>query len=159
MNPLLRTCTNTDLLVGGWCKRQDGKKTLTLFSQYTLRHFLESKVGFYVFGSHLESNIRDCTGCKSRTADVILWLFQDRVWANVAKCLNCVIAMVDKVQEDDNSRQQSAPEQQRADVITSHNNTGKGLVTQRSSGKDGSVYGTVCLPCLTFNTMTTLILT
>uniref|UniRef100_A0A3P8X014 phosphatidylinositol-3,4-bisphosphate 4-phosphatase n=1 Tax=Cynoglossus semilaevis TaxID=244447 RepID=A0A3P8X014_CYNSE len=48
----------------------------------------------------------------------------DRVWANVAKCLNCVIAMVDKLQEDDNSRQQSAPEQQRADVITSHNNTG-----------------------------------
>lgn len=67
--------------------------------------------------------------------------------------------MVDKLQEDDNSRQQLAPEQQRADVITSHNNTGKGLVTQRSSGNDDSVYGTDCPPCLTFNTMTTLILT
>uniref|UniRef100_A0A3P9JJM1 Inositol polyphosphate-4-phosphatase type II B n=1 Tax=Oryzias latipes TaxID=8090 RepID=A0A3P9JJM1_ORYLA len=44
----------------------------------------------------------------------------DRVWANVAKCLNCVIAMVDKLQEEDNSKQESAPEQQLADVITSH---------------------------------------
>ncbi|XP_047221658.1 type II inositol 3,4-bisphosphate 4-phosphatase isoform X3 [Girardinichthys multiradiatus] len=45
----------------------------------------------------------------------------DRVWANVAKCLNCVIAMVDKLLEDDNSKQEPAPEQQLADVITSHN--------------------------------------
>ncbi|XP_073325442.1 type II inositol 3,4-bisphosphate 4-phosphatase isoform X4 [Pagrus major] len=45
----------------------------------------------------------------------------DRVWANVAKCLNCVIAMVDKLQEEDNSRQEPVPEQQLADVITSHN--------------------------------------
>ncbi|XP_071360479.1 type II inositol 3,4-bisphosphate 4-phosphatase isoform X7 [Trachinotus anak] len=45
----------------------------------------------------------------------------DRVWANVAKCLNCVIAMVDKLQEEDNSKQEPAPEQQLADVITSHN--------------------------------------
>uniref|UniRef100_A0A665UKW5 phosphatidylinositol-3,4-bisphosphate 4-phosphatase n=1 Tax=Echeneis naucrates TaxID=173247 RepID=A0A665UKW5_ECHNA len=45
----------------------------------------------------------------------------DRVWANVAKCLNCVIAMVDKLQEDDNSKQEKVPEQQLADVITSHN--------------------------------------
>lgn len=53
------------------------------------------------------------------TAD---WLFQDRVWANVAKCLNCVIAMVDKLQEEDNSsKQEPVPEQQLADVITSHN--------------------------------------
>uniref|UniRef100_A0A3B4Z4B7 phosphatidylinositol-3,4-bisphosphate 4-phosphatase n=1 Tax=Stegastes partitus TaxID=144197 RepID=A0A3B4Z4B7_9TELE len=45
----------------------------------------------------------------------------DRVWANVAKCLNCVIAMVDKLQEEDNSKKESVPEQQLADVITSHN--------------------------------------
>uniref|UniRef100_A0A671V6C8 phosphatidylinositol-3,4-bisphosphate 4-phosphatase n=1 Tax=Sparus aurata TaxID=8175 RepID=A0A671V6C8_SPAAU len=46
----------------------------------------------------------------------------DRVWANVAKCLNCVIAMVDKLQEEDNSKQEPLPEQQQlADVITSHN--------------------------------------
>ncbi|XP_033985420.1 type II inositol 3,4-bisphosphate 4-phosphatase isoform X3 [Trematomus bernacchii] len=44
----------------------------------------------------------------------------DRVWANVAKCLNCVIAMVDKLQEEDGSRQEPVPEQQLADVITSH---------------------------------------
>ncbi|XP_070770026.1 type II inositol 3,4-bisphosphate 4-phosphatase [Enoplosus armatus] len=45
----------------------------------------------------------------------------DRVWANVAKCLNCVIAMVDKLQEEDNNKQEPVPEQQLADVITSHN--------------------------------------
>ncbi|XP_054461273.1 type II inositol 3,4-bisphosphate 4-phosphatase isoform X2 [Anoplopoma fimbria] len=45
----------------------------------------------------------------------------DRVWANVAKCLNCVIAMVDKLQEEDNSKQEPVPEQQLADVIISHN--------------------------------------
>ncbi|KAM9770284.1 type II inositol 3,4-bisphosphate 4-phosphatase isoform 2-T2 [Menidia menidia] len=45
----------------------------------------------------------------------------DRVWANVAKCLNCVIAMVDKLQEEDNRKQEPVPEQQLADVITSHN--------------------------------------
>ncbi|KAG7239237.1 hypothetical protein INR49_029882 [Caranx melampygus] len=45
----------------------------------------------------------------------------DRVWANVAKCLNCVIAMVDKLQEEDSSKQGTVPEQQLADVITSHN--------------------------------------
>ncbi|XP_044041197.1 type II inositol 3,4-bisphosphate 4-phosphatase isoform X3 [Siniperca chuatsi] len=45
----------------------------------------------------------------------------DRVWANVAKCLNCVIAMVDKLQEEDNNKQEPIPEQQLADVITSHN--------------------------------------
>uniref|UniRef100_A0AAQ4QZ47 Inositol polyphosphate-4-phosphatase type II B n=1 Tax=Gasterosteus aculeatus aculeatus TaxID=481459 RepID=A0AAQ4QZ47_GASAC len=45
----------------------------------------------------------------------------DRVWANVAKCLNCVIAMVDKLLEEDNSKQESVPEQQLADVIISHN--------------------------------------
>ncbi|KAM7394407.1 hypothetical protein PAMP_021212 [Pampus punctatissimus] len=45
----------------------------------------------------------------------------DRVWANVAKCLNCVIAMVDKLQEEDKSRPEQGPEQQLADVITSHN--------------------------------------
>ncbi|XP_074542903.1 type II inositol 3,4-bisphosphate 4-phosphatase isoform X2 [Halichoeres trimaculatus] len=45
----------------------------------------------------------------------------DRVWANVAKCLNCVIAMVDKLQEEHNNKQEPVPEQQLADVITSHN--------------------------------------
>uniref|UniRef100_A0A1A8I1N2 phosphatidylinositol-3,4-bisphosphate 4-phosphatase n=1 Tax=Nothobranchius kuhntae TaxID=321403 RepID=A0A1A8I1N2_NOTKU len=45
----------------------------------------------------------------------------DRVWASVAKCLNCVIAMVDKLQEGGNSKQEPAPELQLADVITSHN--------------------------------------
>lgn len=30
-------------------------------------------------------------------------LFQDRVWANVGKSLNCVIAMVDRLLEKDNS--------------------------------------------------------
>ncbi|XP_068444907.1 type II inositol 3,4-bisphosphate 4-phosphatase isoform X5 [Clinocottus analis] len=46
----------------------------------------------------------------------------DRVWANVAKCLNCVIAMVDKLQEKDNSNQEPVTEQQQlADVIISHN--------------------------------------
>lgn len=48
-------------------------------------------------------------------------LFQDRVWASVAKCLNCVIAMVDKLQEGDPGKQEPVPEQQLADVITSHN--------------------------------------
>lgn len=43
------------------------------------------------------------------------------MWANVAKCLNCVIAMVDKLQYEDNSKQEPLPEQQLADVITSHN--------------------------------------
>ncbi|KAL6110834.1 inpp4b [Pungitius sinensis] len=48
----------------------------------------------------------------------------DRVWANVAKCLNCVIAMVDKLLEEDSSKQEPVPEQQQqqlADVIISHN--------------------------------------
>ncbi|XP_068614242.1 type II inositol 3,4-bisphosphate 4-phosphatase-like [Brachionichthys hirsutus] len=45
----------------------------------------------------------------------------DRVWANVAKCLNCVIAMVDKLQEEDGSKKEPILEQQLADVITSHN--------------------------------------
>lgn len=43
------------------------------------------------------------------------------MWANVAKCLNCVIAMVDQLQDEDNSKQEPLPEQQLADVITSHN--------------------------------------
>uniref|UniRef100_A0A7N8WND8 Inositol polyphosphate-4-phosphatase type II B n=1 Tax=Mastacembelus armatus TaxID=205130 RepID=A0A7N8WND8_9TELE len=45
----------------------------------------------------------------------------DRVWANVAKCLNGVIAMVDKLQEEESSKQEPVPEQHQADVITSHN--------------------------------------
>ncbi|XP_017264378.3 type II inositol 3,4-bisphosphate 4-phosphatase isoform X2 [Kryptolebias marmoratus] len=45
----------------------------------------------------------------------------DREWASVAKCLNCVIAMVDKLQEGDNSKQEPTPELHLADVITSHN--------------------------------------
>ncbi|XP_073678504.1 type II inositol 3,4-bisphosphate 4-phosphatase-like [Garra rufa] len=44
----------------------------------------------------------------------------DRVWASVAKSLNCVIALVDKLQEQDNNNQESAPSQTLADVITSH---------------------------------------
>ncbi|XP_047668800.1 type II inositol 3,4-bisphosphate 4-phosphatase isoform X3 [Tachysurus fulvidraco] len=44
----------------------------------------------------------------------------DRVWANVAKGLNCIIAMVDKLQEQDNNNQESTPDQALADVITSH---------------------------------------
>uniref|UniRef100_A0AAY4AN12 Phosphatidylinositol-3,4-bisphosphate 4-phosphatase n=1 Tax=Denticeps clupeoides TaxID=299321 RepID=A0AAY4AN12_9TELE len=48
----------------------------------------------------------------------------DRVWANVAKSLNSVIAMVDKLQEQDNNKQDSVPEQALADVITSHNPAG-----------------------------------
>uniref|UniRef100_A0A674NAK2 Inositol polyphosphate-4-phosphatase type II B n=1 Tax=Takifugu rubripes TaxID=31033 RepID=A0A674NAK2_TAKRU len=45
----------------------------------------------------------------------------DRVWASVAKRLNCVIAMVDQLREEDNSKPEPVPEQQLADVITSHN--------------------------------------
>uniref|UniRef100_A0A671L9S0 Type II inositol 3,4-bisphosphate 4-phosphatase-like n=1 Tax=Sinocyclocheilus anshuiensis TaxID=1608454 RepID=A0A671L9S0_9TELE len=44
----------------------------------------------------------------------------DRVWASVAKSLNCVIALVDKLQEQDNNNQESAPSHPLADVITSH---------------------------------------
>ncbi|KAL2098065.1 hypothetical protein ACEWY4_007272 [Coilia grayii] len=49
----------------------------------------------------------------------------DRVWASVAKSLNCVIALVDKLQEQDNNNQESTPDQALADVITSHNPTGE----------------------------------
>ncbi|XP_051983554.1 type II inositol 3,4-bisphosphate 4-phosphatase isoform X2 [Xyrauchen texanus] len=45
----------------------------------------------------------------------------DRVWASVAKSLNCVIAMVEKLQEQDNNNQDSTPGHALADVITSHN--------------------------------------
>ncbi|XP_052320748.1 type II inositol 3,4-bisphosphate 4-phosphatase-like isoform X5 [Oncorhynchus keta] len=51
----------------------------------------------------------------------------DRVWANVAKSLNCVIAMVDKLQEQEpinNNQEQPIPKQVLADVITSHNPEG-----------------------------------
>ncbi|XP_021333041.1 inositol polyphosphate 4-phosphatase type II isoform X5 [Danio rerio] len=44
----------------------------------------------------------------------------DRVWASVAKSLNSVIAMVEKLQEQDNNNQESTPCQTLADVITSH---------------------------------------
>ncbi|XP_059410713.1 type II inositol 3,4-bisphosphate 4-phosphatase-like isoform X1 [Carassius carassius] len=44
----------------------------------------------------------------------------DRVWVSVAKSLNCVIALVDKLQEQDNNNQESAPGHTLADVITSH---------------------------------------
>ncbi|XP_059408868.1 type II inositol 3,4-bisphosphate 4-phosphatase-like isoform X1 [Carassius carassius] len=44
----------------------------------------------------------------------------DRVWASVAKSLNCVIALVDKLQEHDNNNLESAPGHTLADVITSH---------------------------------------
>uniref|UniRef100_A0A8C6TX18 Inositol polyphosphate-4-phosphatase type II B n=1 Tax=Neogobius melanostomus TaxID=47308 RepID=A0A8C6TX18_9GOBI len=45
----------------------------------------------------------------------------DRVWASVAKCLNCVIALVDKLHEEEKSKQEPAPDKQLADLITSHN--------------------------------------
>ncbi|XP_056135748.1 type II inositol 3,4-bisphosphate 4-phosphatase [Lampris incognitus] len=45
----------------------------------------------------------------------------DRGWASIAKSLNCIIAMVDKLQEQDHVKPESVPEQQLADVITSHN--------------------------------------
>ncbi|XP_036810140.1 type II inositol 3,4-bisphosphate 4-phosphatase isoform X3 [Oncorhynchus mykiss] len=51
----------------------------------------------------------------------------DRVWADVAKSLNCVIAMVDKLQEQEpinNNQEQLIPKQVLADVITSHNPEG-----------------------------------
>ncbi|XDV15722.1 hypothetical protein PO909_015740 [Leuciscus waleckii] len=57
----------------------------------------------------------------------------DRVWASVAKSLNCVIAMVDKLQEQDNNNQESAPCHTLADVITSHSPDGRdqlGVVVQ-----------------------------
>ncbi|KAI1883636.1 hypothetical protein AGOR_G00233610 [Albula goreensis] len=44
----------------------------------------------------------------------------DRVWANVAKSLNCIIAMVDRLQEHENNNQEPASDQTLADVITSH---------------------------------------
>ncbi|KAL1023759.1 hypothetical protein UPYG_G00045740 [Umbra pygmaea] len=50
----------------------------------------------------------------------------DRVWANVAKSLNCVIAMVDKLQEQEpinNNQEQPISEHALADVIISHNPT------------------------------------
>lgn len=45
----------------------------------------------------------------------------DRVWAGVAKSLNCVIAAVEKLQELENNNQESGPGHTLADVITSHN--------------------------------------
>ncbi|XP_064880994.1 type II inositol 3,4-bisphosphate 4-phosphatase-like isoform X2 [Oncorhynchus nerka] len=51
----------------------------------------------------------------------------DRVWADVAKSLNCVIAMVDKLQEQEpinNNQEQPIHKQVLADVITSHNPEG-----------------------------------
>ncbi|XP_019717505.1 type II inositol 3,4-bisphosphate 4-phosphatase isoform X1 [Hippocampus comes] len=54
---------------------------------------------------------------------VIVGFFQDRIWASVAKRLNCVIAMVDQLaDQDERSKQECSGEQQQlADVITSHN--------------------------------------
>ncbi|KAM8843521.1 type II inositol 3,4-bisphosphate 4-phosphatase isoform 2-T2 [Synchiropus picturatus] len=46
----------------------------------------------------------------------------DRVWANVAKCLNCVIAMVDKLKEEvETQKPELGPGEQPAAVISSHN--------------------------------------
>ncbi|XP_077427887.1 type II inositol 3,4-bisphosphate 4-phosphatase isoform X2 [Vanacampus margaritifer] len=50
----------------------------------------------------------------------------DRVWASVAKRLNCVIAMVDQLaaQDERNKQEGGGEQQQLADVITSHNPAG-----------------------------------
>uniref|UniRef100_A0A6Q2WXW9 Inositol polyphosphate-4-phosphatase type II B n=1 Tax=Esox lucius TaxID=8010 RepID=A0A6Q2WXW9_ESOLU len=51
----------------------------------------------------------------------------DRVWADVAKSLSCVIAMVDKLQEQEpvnNNQEQPISDHALADVITSHNPSG-----------------------------------
>ncbi|KAG9347093.1 hypothetical protein JZ751_006020 [Albula glossodonta] len=45
---------------------------------------------------------------------------EEEVWANVAKSLNCIIAMVDRLQEHENNNQEPASDQTLADVITSH---------------------------------------
>lgn len=59
---------------------------------------------------------------RNPTTDLCLFLLlQDRVWASVAKRLNCIIAMVDQLQEEDNGKAEPVAEQQLADVITSHN--------------------------------------
>jgi hypothetical protein len=63
-----------------------------------------------------------------------LVLLQDRVWANVAKSLNCVIAMVDKLQEQDNNNRELIPDQQLADVITSHNPGKITCILKRNAG-------------------------
>ncbi|XP_066574494.1 type II inositol 3,4-bisphosphate 4-phosphatase isoform X3 [Amia ocellicauda] len=44
----------------------------------------------------------------------------DRVWVNVAKSLNCIIAMVDRLEEHENNNQETATDPKLADVITSH---------------------------------------
>uniref|UniRef100_A0A8C1PAM4 Inositol polyphosphate-4-phosphatase type II B n=1 Tax=Cyprinus carpio TaxID=7962 RepID=A0A8C1PAM4_CYPCA len=63
----------------------------------------------------LEEKVRPADSCQSN-------LRQDfMVWASVAKSLNCVIALVDKLQEQDNNNLEPAPSHTLADVITSHN--------------------------------------
>ncbi|XP_057700263.1 type II inositol 3,4-bisphosphate 4-phosphatase isoform X2 [Corythoichthys intestinalis] len=47
----------------------------------------------------------------------------DRIWASVAKRLNCVVAMVDQLAEQDRKQERAGTDEQNqlADVITSHN--------------------------------------
>lgn len=77
-------------------------------------------ISCYIFSFQSHHLQRKRSSEADLTADCV-FDSQDRVWASVAKCLNCVIAMVDKLQEEDSSKQETVPEQQLADVITSHN--------------------------------------
>ncbi|CAB1327276.1 unnamed protein product, partial [Coregonus sp. 'balchen'] len=84
-------------------------------------------------------------GQPSATDSPVIVCNNDRVWANVAKSLNCVIAMVDKIQEQEpinNNQEQPIPEQVLADVITSHNPgnsfTAECVVSKSDSNKSNS---------------------
>ncbi|XP_069834742.1 inositol polyphosphate 4-phosphatase type II isoform X2 [Dendropsophus ebraccatus] len=46
----------------------------------------------------------------------------DRVWANVGKSLNCIIAMIDRLLEQEESTKDDKPDSSEEDLITSHIN-------------------------------------